>query len=155
MGKTTTTVEARVARLEITNKLLVLAALLGIGFGASSTSVHQDVVRTKSVELLDSDGLVAARLAVKDGSPGLYIMDKSGKTRAALFHSPDATGLYINDQEEVTRVGVAQFAHGGGGVALHGPGSKGAAVLYFKGSGSLRFFDAEGKVTNSLAATPR
>ncbi len=33
---------------------------------------------------------------------------------------------------DTTRVGVAQFAHGGGGVALYGPDSKVAAVLYLK-----------------------
>lgn len=150
----TTTIESRLKRLELTNKLLVLVALLGIAFGARSTADHDEVLRARSIELLDSQGLVAARLAFEDGNPGLYVMDTRGRVRAALFHSTDATGLYVNDKDEVTRIGVAQFAHGGGGVALHGPESKGAAVLYFKEAGSLRFFDADGKVTNSLSATP-
>ncbi len=46
---------------------------------------------------------------------------------------------------------MAQFAHGGG-VALRGPDSKGAAVLYFKDQGSLRSFDSEGQVTNQVLA---
>ena len=41
---------------------------------------------------------------------------------------------------------MAQFAHGGGGVALHGPRDKGAAVLYYKGAGSLTMYDEAGKV---------
>lgn len=46
-----------------------------------------------------------------------------------------------------TRLGAAQFAHGGGGYALHGPGGRGAAVLYLSGDGSLTIYDAEGGVT--------
>ena len=45
-----------------------------------------------------------------------------------------------------TRVGVAQFAHGGGGFALHGPEAKGAAVLYLQGDGSLTFYGPDGDV---------
>lgn len=46
-----------------------------------------------------------------------------------------------------TRIGVAQFAHGGGGFALHGPEAKGAAVLYLKERGTLTFYGDEGGVT--------
>lgn len=150
-----TTTETRLARLELLNKALVVIVLLGIGLGAKGKAENQGVVRAASVQLVDADGKVAAELAVRSGQAGLYVMDREGKTRAALFHSDEATGLYISDQDEVTRVGIAQFAHGGGGVALHGPESKGAAVLYFKDAGSLRFFDAQGKVTNSILATPQ
>ena len=45
------------------------------------------------------------------------------------------------------RVGVAQFSHGGGGFALHGPGTRGAAVLYLRGDGSLTQYDTTGVVT--------
>lgn len=86
------------------------------------------------------------------GSPGLYLKDSNGVKRAALFHADDATGPYIMDADGVTRIGIAQFAHGGGGVALHGPESKGAAVLYLKDEGSLRFFDSEGVVTHQVVA---
>ena len=44
------------------------------------------------------------------------------------------------------------FAHGGGVVALHGQDSKGAAVLYLKDEGSLRFFESEGGITNQVTA---
>jgi len=47
-------------------------------------------------------------------------------------------------------IGLSQFAHGGGGLALHGENSKGASVLYHKGSGSLSFYDMEGNVKLKL-----
>lgn len=150
-----TTTEARLVRLEVANKVLVLIVLIAFAFGARSLPEPHHSVRARSIQLLDSEGKVAAELTTRDGVPGLYILDAGGKTRVSLFHSSEATGLYVNDQDEVTRIGVAQFSHGGGGVALHGPESKGAAVLYFKDSGSLRFFDAEGKVTNGVFATPK
>jgi hypothetical protein len=74
--------------------------------------------------------------------------------RVALLHEADTDGLFVMDAEGTTRIGVAQFSHGGGGFALHGPESKGAAVLYLKGDGSLRFFDQEGAVTNQVLARP-
>ena len=52
------------------------------------------------------------------------------------------------DETGGTRLGAAQFAHGGGGYALHGPEMKGAAVLYLKGEGSLSMYDAEGELTD-------
>ena len=51
-----------------------------------------------------------------------------------------------------TRVGIAQFAHGGGGVALHGEQSRGALVMYYKDSGSVRFFGQNGDVLREIAA---
>ena len=149
------TVDSRLARLERANKLLLLTGACALLLAAARTAQQPEVVRAGSIQLLDPAGHVVAELAIRDDKPGLYLTDDNGKTRVALFHADDATGLYINDQDEVTRVGIAQFAHGGGGVALHGPESRGAAVLYFKDSGSLRFFDAAGKVTNAIAATPQ
>lgn len=90
--------------------------------------------------------------AITDTNRGLYLKDRNGVNRASLFHADDGTGLYIMDEGGVTRIGIAQFAHGGGGVALHGPESKGATVLYYKNDGSLRFFDAQGVVTNQVNA---
>ena len=149
----TTTIEARVARLEMTNGLLLLALLVALGLAVGNARGTEPGLRAGAVQLVDEAGGVAAELAIRDGNPGLYILDPDGRTRLALFHSAEATGLHVIDADEVTRVGVAQFAHGGGGLALHGPGSKGAAVLYYKDAGTLRFYDAEGNVTNAVAAT--
>jgi hypothetical protein len=38
-----------------------------------------------------------------------------------LKHTADTTGLFVPDGEGVTRLGAAQFAHGGGGYALQTP----------------------------------
>lgn len=149
------TIEKRLARLERANKILTTTIFLVLAFGVMWTTFRSQDLRVSSLQLVDEQGRSIAELAVRDQQVGLYIMDSEGKTRAALFHAADATGLYVNDKDEVTRVGIAQFAHGGGGVALHGPESKGAAVLYFKESGSLRFFDENGKVTNSLIASSK
>jgi len=151
----TASIERRLARLETLIRVLIVAALLGLGLGGLVAAAGPEEVRASSIKLVDSRGKVVAELAIRSDQAGLYVMDQDGKTRAALFHSADATGLYIKDNEEVTRVGIAQFAHGGGGVALHGPESKGATVLYFKESGSLRFFDEAGNVTNAVTAIAR
>jgi hypothetical protein len=146
-------IEHRLRRIEVRNRLLSatiggLLLILVIGMNASPTNV-----RTSSVQLVDPNGAVRAELILEDGQPRFVLKDSSGVDRLKLFHGEDGTGLYIADEGGTTRVGIAQFAHGGGGVALHGPESKGAAVLYFKNEGSLRFFDAEGKVTNMIAAS--
>ena len=147
--------ETRLQRLERTNRLLLLIGACTLIIGAAVRTRQPTVIQASAVQLLDPAGQVVAELAIRDRNPGLYLTDAKGKTRLALFHSDDATGLYINDEDEVTRIGVAQFAHGGGGVALHGPESRGAAVLYFKQSGSLLFFDADGEVTSAVSAQPQ
>ena len=76
----------------------------------------------------------------------LQLTDHTGRVRMDLRHDSTDTGLFILDDAGDTRIGVAQFAHGGGGVALHGPGAKGAVVLYLKESGSLSVYDASGVV---------
>ena len=81
----------------------------------------------------------------EQGAAGLFINDPGGSVRLALAHDSQGSALFIRDAEGVIRVGIAQFAHGGGGVALHGPGSRGAAVLYLEEAGSLTFYDPEGQ----------
>lgn len=53
--------------------------------------------------------------------------------------------LFLQDSARTIRVGLAQFAHGGGGLALHGPDARGAAVLYFKERGTLTFYGESGQ----------
>jgi hypothetical protein len=152
MMKNSKTVEDRLNQLATWNKLLLVIIVVGLLAFMLSQKPEPGALRAASIQLVDNRGDVLAELAVRDGNPGLYLDDEAGQTRAALFHAPDGTGFYIMDSDGVTRVGIAQFAHGGGGVALHGERSRGAAVLYFKEEGSLRFFDADGRVTNEVSA---
>ena len=77
----------------------------------------------------------------------VQLVDDAGRVRMDLRHDSTETGVFILDEAGDTRIGVAQFAHGGGGVALHGPEMKGAAVLYLKGGGTLSVYDSSGTLT--------
>jgi hypothetical protein len=111
-----------------------------------------DVVRARSFELVDAEGTLWAELSIREEGPAIALYDGDGTARLSLVHSDEETALYIRDREGDIRVGTAQFAHGGGGFALHGPGGKGAAVLYLKGDGSLTFYDVNGEVTSRVPA---
>lgn len=76
------------------------------------------------------------------------MLDEKSKERVALWHDAKTTGLYLKDDRGHTRVETALFPHGGG-FALHGPGSRGAAVMTFmKGRREIRFYNDSGKVTD-------
>lgn len=140
------TLEARVARLEGRNRLLTVALLLVLGGAVAWRPQTRDVVRAQRVEVVDAQGRVRATLEAREAGPVLHLLDASGVARASLADDVEGTALYLRDGEGTTRVGVAQFAHGGGGFALHGPQARGAAVLYLKEEGSLTFYGAEGDV---------
>lgn len=142
----------RVRKLERINRLLFAATAGCLLVLLLSGAGHDGVLRGSAIELISSDGQIRAELVMREGHPGLYLRDDNGVERVALFHNEEATGLYVNDSSTTTRIGIAQFAHGGGGVALHGADSKGAAVLYLKEEGSLRFFDRDGRVTDRVPA---
>lgn len=146
-------IENRLKRAE--QRLVVLGlALVLVTVGFSYLLYRpSSTLRTTSLEMVDAQGNVIALLGQRDGRTGLFLMDEKSTPRVSVFHAEDADGLYIDDGQGVTRIGVAQFAHGGGGVALHGPGSSGAAVLYYKNAGSLRFFDTDGNVTQEISGT--
>jgi hypothetical protein len=76
----------------------------------------------------------------------VLIVDDDDQVRIDLRHDAEETGLFILDDDGDTRLGAAQFAHGGGGYALHGPGGRGAAVLYLRGEGSLTMYEPDGTV---------
>ena len=111
-----------------------------------TSSFYPTWQEAKCTELLKNFELDPAK-KIKELSKGMVA--KVALT-LALAHDPGGSALFIRDSEGVIRVGVAQFAHGGGGVALHGPGSKGAAVLYFQEAGSLTFYDPDGNPTMRL-----
>ena len=147
--------ERRVASLERQNRLLLAGLIAAVGaslVGASGPGTNE-VVRAGAFEVIDSGGRVVAALRAGTAGPELVLRDAAEVTRLRLSHDAEQTALMIQDASGTTRVGVAQFAHGGGGFALHGEEARGAAVLYLaKGEGSLRFFGTEGQV---LAKLPR
>ena len=146
--------ENRIRKLERTNRLsLAIALSMGLVFvlGSASGSARTGPLRSQRIELVNAKGAVRAILGTDaDGSTGLFIHDPAGNLRLSLTHDTDQSALFIHDEEGTVRIGIAQFAHGGGGVALHGAESKGAAVLYPKEGGSLSFFDKEGKATTRI-----
>jgi len=141
--------EQRIVALEAQSrrwKMFGLACLLTVLVWTCYPSAVQDAVRARSFALVDADSRTYAEIKMTDGGPGLYLIDAGGVARLSLVHNEEETALYLRDADDQVRIGVAQFAHGGGGVALHGAAAKGAAVLYFKEEGSLTFYDSEGNV---------
>ena len=145
--------ERRLRRLEWWNRALVLGGVAFLAYGGTTQVVPakaktEKLVRAERVEIMDSQGQPVAVLGIDEqGSAGLFLNGPGGGVRVALAHDANGSALFLRDNEGLIRVGVAQFADGGGGVALHGPGSRGAAVLYYKDRGSLTFYDLEGEPT--------
>lgn len=131
MNGDTGSLERRVRRLERANRLLVAVVVIVGGAGVLSAARPGPVV----------DEIDARRIR---------LVDDEGRVRIDLRHDDTETGIFIVDENGDTRLGAAQFAHGGGGYALHGPGGRGAAVLYLRGDGSLTFYDDAGGVTARL-----
>ncbi len=148
-----TSLEARVRRLERRNRLWSALAFGGLGlFLLSALRPQEESIAAKRFELVDDTGRLRAALAIdEDGSAGLFVRDTEGRVRASLTQDQEQGALYFLDEDGTIRLGAAQYAHGGGGFALHGSESKGAAVLYLKErTGSLTFYDAEGNVSEAL-----
>jgi hypothetical protein len=78
---------------------------------------------------------VVAFASSQDGTPQMLraqrfqLVDDTGYVWIDLEHDSDETGMFVLDAAGTVRIGVAQFAHGGGGFALHGSQGHGAAVL--------------------------
>ncbi len=114
--------EGRVRHLGVLSLGLAVLAIVGFARGTDPTP---DLLQARRVQVVDANGLV----------------------RIDLWHDSTGTGMFIKDTTGQARVGAAQFSHGGGGYALHGPAGKGGAVLYLKGRGTLTMFDSAGTVT--------
>lgn len=144
-----TDLEGRVRRLERINHALLAALGLGavLVLTAAAARNGPGTVDATRFRLVDESGALLAELRSTPGGTGLYVLDETGTERASIHHNDEETALYLRDSEGTIRVGAAQFAHGGGGLALHGEGARGATVLYMKDlRGSLRMYDAEGGV---------
>lgn len=146
MTEQTAQIESRLKRAE--RGVMILGAALVLSVAGFSYLLYgpPGTLRAASLEVVDAGGNTIALLGEREGRTGLFLVDENSMPRVAVFHAEDADGVYINDDQGVTRIGVAQFAHGGGGLALHGPASKGAAVLYYKNEGSLKFYEADGAI---------
>ncbi len=131
------------------------ALLAALSLAACTTSTS-DTLTVRQLDLVDDEGRPRARIGIdEEGSAGVYLIDDQGRNRAALIHDDTQTALYLFDDEQTIRVGVAQFAHGGGGFALHGPQSKGATVVYMNNAkGSLAFYDEGGNLLHRLQPQP-
>lgn len=146
--------ESRIETLEKRTRLLLGALLvttsLALLGAAPSTEGELETLRAARFELVDKAGRVRGELSLREGAPVFSLLDETGQDRLSLNHDAGGTALFIRDQEDVIRIGIAQFAHGGGGFAVHGPDSNGAAVLYYDESGSLSFYDPDGNTTLRL-----
>lgn len=145
--------EERIRRLERRGRVLGALLVAGLGFLVVSANGRRgETVAAERFELVDGEGRVRAEMAIdEDGSAGFFVRDGEGRVRGCLVHDDAQSALYLFDEAGAIRVGAAQYAHGGGGFALHGEGTEGAAVLYMKErEGSLTFYDAHGTVRARL-----
>ncbi len=140
--------ESRIETLEKRTRLLLGALLVTLSLallGAAPSANPEDrTVRAARFELVDGEDRVRGELSLREGAPVFSLLDESGQDRLSLNHDAGGTALFIRDEEGVIRLGATHFEHGGGGFALHGPDSKGAAILYYNESGSLSFYDTDG-----------
>ncbi|MBT8400704.1 MAG: hypothetical protein KJO98_09525 [Rhodothermia bacterium] len=149
-------VQDRISRLERRNRwtMSFLGVLIGVFLlAAGMQRVGPDAVRASSFEMVDSNGAVRAAIEMREGFPAIAVYDGNGQERILLTSTVSESAVFIKDSTGTTRLGMAQFAHGGGGFAAHGPESKGAAVLYLKGRGSLSFIDPDGNMVMRLPET--
>lgn len=147
-------IERRLEQLERRHRwlMVVLLALTALLLIAAATRDHARTLQAERFELVAANGQVRAILqADTDGAVSLNLLDSDGRTRVSMLHDTEQSGLMIRDAEDTVRIGVAQFAHGGGGVALHGEDSRGATVMYMKDArGRFSLYDVDGKETARL-----
>jgi hypothetical protein len=150
--KTTQELDSKIKRLERNNFYLMAIIAISLTMAVVNYFYSSKSISSESIQLVNQQGKVIAGISSTNGETGFYILDNESKKRLSLFYSEQATGLYIKDSTEATRIGIAQFSHGGGGVALHGENSEGATVMYHKKNGRLSFYDQQGVVTNEVSA---
>ena len=143
--------EHRIRRLEIWNRIMILLLLGFVILFTKQGCVNDrsgDIIRCQKLEVVDKNGNLLAMVGVDpDGSRGLFVYDEQQRMRVLTIHDSTQSAFYALDEAGAIRVGLAQYAHGGGGLALHGSESKGGTVIYYKNGGSIRFYDRKGNTT--------
>ncbi len=162
--------ETRIRNIETSNRrlrigmasmsLLVLAIVLSAftpagpssGIDARDRTRATEEIQASAFRLVDEDGNIGASLFFGEAGPRLELYDAVGVPRVSLEHDSEGTALYLRDSEGTIRIGAAQFAHGGGGFAIHGERAIGATVLYMaNGQGRLTFYSATGEVLREVS----
>ncbi len=144
--------ECRITRIERENRrlrllgLVLLATALSACVALNATPGTQTLTAERLL-IVDANGETVIELGAVEGGYGLQLRDGDGRVRVSLHDNAEETGLFVRDQAGDSRVGMAHFAHGGSGFALHGEGLRGAAVLYYKKKGALSFYSEDGEVT--------
>jgi hypothetical protein len=160
--------ESRIAALERRvaplRGALLLSLAVASGIAATGFARHTDAdsgerppiavdeIRVRSLLLVDDGGAVRASLRIFPDGPRLELLNEDGVARVQLGHGTEETALYLADGTGTTRVGIAQFRHGGGGLAVHGEASAGATALCMAdGRARLTFCGTDGAVAGQVA----
>jgi hypothetical protein len=94
--------EVRIARLERRCRVLTLALaaavlLPTVAFltGAAQNVTYDYSFRTGRLDVVDTNGLLRARIGQMNDQFGLFLYDSRGQVRATIADSPDAASLSI------------------------------------------------------------
>ena len=120
--------EARVARLERTNRRLFLALGVGAALLATGFQKTQDVLRTRRIEVVDERGVPLAILAsARDNGGGeLTLRDADGERRVNLAAERGGASLRLQGGKADDPAGTAALRADATGAALGLVGSRAA-----------------------------
>ena len=146
---------ARNQPVNLANFIALAVSLLALLLATINSYKHASNTQNltvRQIQIVDGDGNIRASVSAADNQPSIRLRDASGQDRLALISDDQQSALLIYDAEGTVRLGASQFDHGGGGFALHGENSRGAAVLYLKQQGRLTFYDEDGGIIKNIKA---
>jgi len=146
---------ARNQPVNLANFIALAVSLLALLLATINSYKHASNtqnLKVRQIQIVDANGIIRAAVTTEDNQPVIRLKDETGQDRLALLSDDHQTALLIYDAAGTVRLGASQFAHGGGGYALHGENSQGAAVLYLKQQGRLTFYDEEGGIIKNIKA---
>jgi len=144
---------ARNQPVNLANFIALAVSLLALLLATINSYKHAgntQNLRVRQLQIVDANGNIRAAVSTVDNQPVIRLKDESGQDRLALVSDDQQSALLIYDAAGTVRLGASQFAHGGGGYALHGENSRGAAVLYLKQQGRLTFYDEDGGIIRNI-----